>query len=194
MPKAQASIDAGWRKPRDCDGGRGSWDESFVCSYWEAHRQATDKLERTGVHTHFGSLLDLCLEKGGELEESKRRYKGRVVFGGRRIHDESGLAAGFPEQETGTSMVSASKLCDAVALLPGCDGEQPDATSAHTQSKLGIGMKRSYIIASVKVPRSQWRAEWANARMTRSVCQLPLSLYGHPMGGKYEGNHFTDTP
>ena len=62
------------------------------------------------------------------------------MFGGHRIHDEFGLAAGFPEQGSGASMVSASKLCDTVAMLPGCDGEHFDATSAYTQTKLGTGM------------------------------------------------------
>ena len=56
-------------------------------------------------------------------------------------------------------MISASKLCDAVALLPGCSGEQSDATSAYTQSKLGTGMKGPYIVTWVEVPRSQWRPE-----------------------------------
>ena len=28
--------------------------------------------------------------------------------------------------------------------------------------------------------------------MTRPVCQLRLSLYGHPMSGKYWENHFVD--
>ena len=159
MPKAQAAVDAEWQKLRDCDGGRGTWDESSVCSYWEAQRQAKDKLERTGVHTHFGTLFDLCVEKGSELPPEKRRYKGRVVFGGHRIHDEFGLAAEFPEQGSGASMISASKLCDAVALLPGCSGEQSDATSAYTQAKLGTGMKGLYIVTWVEVPKSQWRPE-----------------------------------
>jgi len=96
MPKAQAAVDAEWDKLRKADGGRGTWDESTVTNYWDAQRQAKAKLEETGVHTHFGTLFDLCVEKGSELEESKRRYKGRVVFGGHRIHDEFGLAAGFP--------------------------------------------------------------------------------------------------
>ena len=187
MPKAQAAVDSEWEKLRNCDEGRGTWDESTVCNYWEAQRQSKDKLERTGVHTHFGTLFDLCVEKGSELEESKRRYKGRVVFGGHRIHDEFGLAAEFPEQGSGASMISASKLCDAVAMLPGCSGEQSDATSAYTQSKLGTGMKGSYIVTWVEVPRSQWRHEWVKAGMTRPVCQLRLSLYGHPMSGKYWG-------
>ena len=113
MPKAQAAVDSEWQKLRDADGGLGTWDESPVTNYWDAQRQAKQKLETTGVHTHFGALFDLCVEKGSELEESKRRYKGRVVFGGHRIHDEFGLAAEFPEQGSGAAMISASKLCDA---------------------------------------------------------------------------------
>ena len=137
MPKAQEAVDAEWAKLRACDGGKGTWDESTVCEYWDAQRQAKEKLERTRregaeVHTHFGTLFDLCVEKGSELEESKRRYKGRVVFGGHRIHDKFGLAAEFPDQGSGASMISASKLCDAAALLPGCSGQQSDATSAYT--------------------------------------------------------------
>jgi len=192
MPKAQAAVDSEWAKLRAADNGRGTWDESTVTNYWDAQRQAKEKLERTGVHTHFGSLFDLCVEKASELEESKRRYKGRVVFGGHRIHDEFGLAAEFPEQGSGASMISASKLCDAVAMLPGCDGEQSDATSAYTQSKLGTGMKGPYIVTWVEIPKSQWRPEWAKAGMTRPCCQLRLSLYGHPMSGKYWENHFTE--
>ena len=119
MPRAQAAIDAEWRNLRDCDGGRRTWDESEVREYWDIQREAKQKLDNTGVHTHFGTLFDLCVEKASELEEAKRRYKGRVVFGGHRIHDEFGLAAEFPEQGSGASMVSASKLCDAVSMLPG---------------------------------------------------------------------------
>jgi hypothetical protein len=32
MPKAQAAIDAEWAKLRACDDGKGTWDESTVCS------------------------------------------------------------------------------------------------------------------------------------------------------------------
>ena len=89
-------------------------------------------------------------------------------------------------------MISASNLCEAVALLPGCSGEQSDATSAYTQAKLGTGMKGPYIVTWVEVPKSQWRPEWAKAGITRPVCQLRLSLYGHPQSGKYWENHFTE--
>ena len=110
MPRAQAAVDAEWQKLRDCDGGKGTWDETEVREYWDVKHEAKQKLDQTGIHTHFGSLFDLCVEKASELEESKRRYKGRVVFGGHRIHDEFGFAAEFPEQGSGASMISASKL------------------------------------------------------------------------------------
>ena len=160
MPRAQAAIDAEWQKLRECDEGRGTWDESEVREHWDLQHEAKVKLEKTGVHTHFGSLFDLCVEKASELEEAKRRYKGRVVFGGHRIHDEVGLAAEFPEQGSGTSMISAPKLCDAASMLPGCSGEQSDATSAYTQSKLGTGMKGPYIVTWVELLQSQWRHSW----------------------------------
>jgi len=81
MPRAQAAVDAEWTKLRNCDEGRGTWDESLVREYWDVQKEAKQKLDATGIHTHFGTLFDLCVEKSSELEEAKRRYKGRVVFG-----------------------------------------------------------------------------------------------------------------
>ena len=101
------------------------------------------------------------------------------------IRDEFGLAAEFLEQGSAVSMISASKFCDAVALLLGCNGEQSDATSAYTHSKLCIGMKDPYIVIWVEVLRSQRGPEWIKAGITRPVCQLRLPLYGHPMPGTY---------
>ena len=194
MPKAQAAIDAERQKLRECDGGRGIWDETTVCSYWEAQRQAKGKLERTGVHTHCTSALTsiYALRTVASWESPSAATKDSWYPGGHRIHNEFGRAAEFPEQGSGASMISASQLCDAVALIPGCSGEQSDATSAYTQSKLGTGMKGAYIVTWVEVPRSQWRPEWVKAGMTRPVCQLRLSLYGHPMSGKYWEDHFTE--
>ena len=78
-------------------------------------------------------------------------------------------------------MISASKLCDTVALLPGCSGEQSDVTSAYTQSKPCTGMKSAHIVTWVVLQKEQWKKEWIDAGMHRPWCQLRLSLYGHPM-------------
>ena len=81
---------------------------------------AQDKKRNTGVDTHFAYLFDLCVEKHSELEPSKRKHKGRVVFGGHQVRDEFGLEATFTDQGSSASFLSASKACDGVSLLPGC--------------------------------------------------------------------------
>ena len=53
-------------------------------------------------------------------------------------------------------------------------------------------MKGPYTVTWAEIPRGQWRPEWIKAGMTRPCCQLRLSLYGHPMSGKYWENHFTE--
>jgi hypothetical protein len=64
MRRAQAAIDAGWQKLRECDDGRGTWDESQPPrEHWQVQREANQKLETIGIHTHFGTLFDLCVEK-----------------------------------------------------------------------------------------------------------------------------------
>ena len=57
MPKAQAAVDAEWTNLRACDGCRSAWDESTVFSFWEAQRQAKEKLDKTGVQTQFGTFV-----------------------------------------------------------------------------------------------------------------------------------------
>ena len=62
-----------------------------------------------------------------------------MVFGN-NVRDEFGLAAMFPEQGSGASFATASKLLYAVSLLLGCFGEQSDAPSAYAQAVLFEGM------------------------------------------------------
>lgn len=80
MPRAQAAVDAEWTKLRNCDGGRGTWDESLVREYWDVQTEAKTKLDATIIHTHFGTLSDLCVGKDSKLEEARRRYKGRCLW------------------------------------------------------------------------------------------------------------------
>ena len=77
--------------------------------------------------------MELCHEKHSELPESLRAYKGRVVFRGDQVRDESGFYAVFSEQGTSASHLAAAKFIDAIARFKDCDGENADATSAYTQ-------------------------------------------------------------
>ena len=125
--------------------------------------------------------------KGSELEESKRRYKRRVVFGGHMIRDEYGLEAQFPEQGSGASFVTASKLLDVVAMLPGNCGEQSDARSAYTQSKLCTGHKGKFPDICVRLPKESWPKECVDAGDKDLVVPLRPSRCWPPLSGEFLG-------
>ena len=50
------------KKLRLADDCHGPWDETVVREYWDVQKEAKTKLQETGVHTHFGTLFDLCVD------------------------------------------------------------------------------------------------------------------------------------
>ena len=94
-------------------------------------RKSQDKAKKKKVH--FGALMELCHIKHSELQAWLQRYKGRIVFRGDNVKDEEGSFAVFSEQGTSASLMSAAKFSDAIARMPGCDGEDSDAVGAYTQ-------------------------------------------------------------
>ena len=73
------------------------------------------------------------------------------------MRDEFGLAAAFPEQGSGASSATASKLLDVVSLLPGNYGEQSDAPSAYAQSNLYEAFgKEKLPVTWIQLPEEQW--------------------------------------
>ena len=77
------------------------------------------------------------VDKHSELAHlGKSKFKGRVVFQGNNLKDETGLAALFAEAASSASHIQCSKVLDAVSCLPGCAGQQSDAVSAYTQALL----------------------------------------------------------
>ena len=65
------AINKEWAKLRACDGGRGCWDESHVRHYRDVKAEAERKADETGIHTHFGTVFDICVIKDSELEAAK---------------------------------------------------------------------------------------------------------------------------
>ena len=61
------------------------------------------------------------------------RYKGRIVFGGDLVKDETGHKAIFIEQSTSASYMSGTKLLDIVTCSPDCHGEDADKIPDFTQ-------------------------------------------------------------
>ena len=82
---------------------------------------------------HFGALKALCHVKHSELQEKFHRYKGRIVFRGDDVKDETGSFVVFSEQGTRASLMAAAKFLDAIARMPGCEAEDSDAVGAYTQ-------------------------------------------------------------
>ena len=191
-PGMREAVYKEWAKLRAADGGRGTWDESCVRSYWDVQREAKQKQAETGEHTHFGFVFDIGVVKHSELDASKHKPKGRVVFGGHAVRDEHGLEAQFADQGSSASFLAAAKLADGVSLLPGCAGQQSDAVSAYTQAKLGAGMRGGTVCTWVELPYEQWPQQWHDwgwKKHQTPCCPLRLALYGHPKSGFFGEKH-----
>ena len=91
--------------------------------------------------------MRLCHVKHSELEAS---YKGRVVFRGDNVRDESSFLPVFSEQGTSASRLAAAKLLDALAHMPSNDGIDDDDTEAYTQAE--HAGEEAYVF----IPRDKW--------------------------------------
>ena len=155
------------------------WDETTVAEYDEVvARSQTD-----GKTRHFGRIHSICSEKGSELPDGHpdKKYKGRVVFQGNNVKDQSGEFAVFAELSSCPVTIEASKFCDMYGLLEGHDIQQADARQAYVQSKLG-GAETWIEMPPLLRPQG-----WGAFR--RPVCRLVLALYGHPDSGGYWQQH-----
>ena len=129
--------------------------------------------------------MPLCHQKNAELDESLRKYKGRIVFRGDNVKDEDGFRAVFSEQGSSVAHMAAAKFIDAIAHMPGCSGEDSDAVGAYTQIRLseaarllGIGVLPETWIT---IPKNRQPKEWSH--IENPVCPLLVNLYGPPLAG-----------
>jgi len=94
-------------------------------------------------------------------------FKGRIVFRGDCIRDETGHLAVFTEQGTSASHMAGTKLIDIIARFEGCDGEDADAESAYTQLTLAEAArllgKDKVPETWVSLPRDRWPETWKDA-------------------------------
>ena len=132
--------------------------------------------------------MTLCHEKHAELfrPDHLKEYKGRIVFRGDAVKDESGYLAVFSEQGTSASHLEAAKMMDALSRCyfdeEECDGEEADACSAYTQAYLEGDE------TWITIPFEYWPKEWVG-KYTKPVVRLILNLYGHPLAGLFWERH-----
>ena len=83
---------------------------------------AIDAASKEGRKVHFASLMDLCHLNNAESETKHQKYKGRVVFRGSIVKDDSGSYAVFTEEGSSASQMTAAKV--SLVLYPDCQGAQ----------------------------------------------------------------------
>ena len=119
--------------------------------------------------------------------QSTKNTKGRVVFRGDIVKDDSGSYAVFTEQGSSASQMTAAKIMDIIPRLPGCDGQAADAVSAYTQVKMEEAHKFLKIPKSecpdiwIRLPRHKWPKSWSS--MEDPVVLPERNLYGHHLAG-----------
>ena len=179
IPRARAAVDKEW----DALASLPAWDVSKV----RPKAQVIAEARKAGRTVHFGSLMDLCHEKGAEFNRpvNEKIYKGRVVFRGDQVRDETGFYAAFSEQSASASHMAAIKFMDFIGRAPGNDSEDSDAVKAYTQVRLDIleQLLGEQVQADtwITLPRERRPKSWDN--IDNPVCPLLRNLYGHPLAG-----------
>ena len=116
-----------------------------------------------------------------------KKYKGRVVPRGDMVKDDAGSYAVFTRQRWSVAQMTAAKVMDVMARLPGCAGQAADAVSAETQVKMEDAQKLLKIPKSecpdiwIRRPRHKWPTLWSC--MEDPVVPLERNLYGNPLAG-----------
>ena len=81
IPDAKKAVDAEWmahhhKKTRNVDRVR-------------PKAEVIAEAQKKNMSVHFGRFMDLCHLKHAELNQEVQRYKGRVVFRGDQVKDET---------------------------------------------------------------------------------------------------------
>ena len=176
---AKAAVDKEWEKLEK----NPAWNLTKVRSL----KEVIDEARTKGAKVHFASLMDIYHLKNAELEAKHQKYKGRVVFRGDIVKDDSESYAVFTEQGSSASQMTAAKVMDTISRLPGCAGQAADAVSAYTQVKMEDAPKLLKIPRSecpdiwIRLPKHKWPKSWSS--MEDPVVPLERNLYGHPLAG-----------
>ena len=143
---------------------------------------------------HFASLMDLCHLKNSVLEPQFQKYKGRVVFRGDIVKDDSESYAVFTEQGSSASLVTAAKVMDIISRLPGRAGQAADAVSACFRLQWKMHQRHWKFPKSecpdiwICLPLHWWPKSWSSVE--DPVVLLERNLYGHLFGKNTVGKKF----
>ena len=132
--------------------------------------------------------MDICHLKNADLEAKHQKYKGRVVFRGDIVKDDSGSYAVFTEQGSSASQMTAAKI--SWISFPDCQvamDKQQTQYQLIPKVKMEDAHKLLYIPKSecpdiwIRLPRHKWTKSWSS--LEDPVVPLERNLYGHPLAG-----------
>ena len=175
IPDAKAAVEKEWGNSRKYQ--HGTWRES------ETKKEVVDQARKELKTVHFASLTDVCYLKNSELEPTHQKYEDRVAVRGDIVKDD----AQHSIYRARFICVTAAKVMDILARLPGCAGQTADAVSAYIQVKMEVAP------SLVKIPKSECPDVWARppihkwpkswSSMEDPVVPLERNLFGHPLAG-----------
>ena len=134
-------------------------------------KRVIEKARTEGMTVLFETLMDSCHLKNSELEPKIQNYEGRVALRGDVVKDDSYVV--FTEQGSSASQMTAVKVLDVIARLPGCAGQASDAESDYTQVKMEYTPKLLKLPRSecpdrwIRLPRYQWPKTWQASKNLR---------------------------
>ena len=135
MPQAMKILAAKAAVDKECE--KMEKISAWILTRVKSKKQVIAEARTSGATVHFASLMDICHLKKAELDAKHQKYKGRVVFRGDIVKDNSGSCAVFTEQGSSASQMTAAKIMDIISRLPGSDGQAADAVSALYPSENG---------------------------------------------------------
>ena len=127
-PDAQRSLDVEWVKLEF----KPAWLYDKVREWDDVSSEAV----RAHAKVRVGNVFELCVEKGSELPKGNplRKYKGRTVFQGNKVKDESDMVALFSELGSAPANMEAGKALDCYGSVPGNKITQGAGKQAYTQT------------------------------------------------------------
>jgi hypothetical protein len=119
-----AAMDKEWKKLED----QTAWLLDKVREWKDVSAEAKSQ-NRT---VHVGRVFGILVEKGSELPKGhpERKFKGRVVFQGNQVRDQSGDWALFEELSSAPATMEAGKAVDAYGCASGNTTQQAGRVTA----------------------------------------------------------------
>ena len=152
-----------------------TWEDETACDADELIRQSKVLSKEIKV----AELLILCGIKHAELDVTKQKYKGRIVYRGDKVLTQNGDIVLFTEVSTSPTTMIALNMCLWWGALDGHATSTADAVQAFLQSYLPED-EPTYVI----LPRQLWLSSWKNRFHGKIAVKLRKSLYGHPCAGR----------